>query len=299
MCKSCGRRIHNSTEMGSHLDWHVQMSKRAAHIAKSQSGSRWQNWYWDQDEWIMSTDVIFGVQNRATVAAMAAKSKSASAAAAAAAAKGYTPASLVSDDGQPSCTMCATEFKKEWSDEDENWMFRDVLRLGADDVAKARADIERIEKDKPAPAPAAVPEMDEEARALATVASGGVLPPAPATVPAAAVAVNSTQTAALASKESDRQLSLWRAHKVLKHALMFAGRIVHQACHYGVMANIAKMVRTKDEEGENAAAASEGEQGRRDGASPAPGAAAAAKLESSKPEPLKMEPKLEPLPALE
>ena len=305
VCKSCGRRIHTNAEMGSHLDWHFQMSKRAALIAKTQSGSKWQNWYWPAEEWIMATDVIFGVQNRTPSATAAAKAKGA--ASTGAAAKGYTPASLVADDTQPSCAICAEEFKKEWSDEDENWMYREVIRLGAEEVAKAREEIARIESEKPPPA---AQEMDEEARALAAVASGGILAPS-APSPAAAAATNSTQTAALASKESDRLQSLWRAEKVLKHTSMFAGRIVHQACHYGVMANIAKMVRPKEgEDREKDGATAEGAEhsSRRDGASPAPGASAAsaasAKLESTvKPEPqqlpLKTETKLEPLPALE
>ena len=113
-CKTCGRRIHSQGDMTIHLDWHFAMHKRAATIAKLQGGARWQNWYWDQEEWVHATDVIFGVQKRNAPGISAAGGGGGGAAATAttaagsdksAEAKKYAPQSVPADENQKQCMV--------------------------------------------------------------------------------------------------------------------------------------------------------------------------------------------------
>lgn len=105
--------------------------------------------------------------------------------------------------------MCGEEFVREWSDPDEDWMYRNCLRLTAADAAASVVELERLLA-LPAPEPAEA---------------------------------GSAQAVAAASKEDDRQNEIWRHQQILKHVEMYGGRILHQACHHGKMISIAKSKR--------------------------------------------------------
>lgn len=112
--------------------------------------------------------------------------------------------------------MCGEEFKTEWSDEDESWMFRECQRITPALVNDALAHIQQLEA--AAPTPDAV----------------------------AALEANSAQAVAHAAKEEERVTALYRWRKVLAHVQQHQGRIIHQACHHGLIANIMKSKRPED-----------------------------------------------------
>lgn len=131
-CKTCGRRIRDQSDMGSHLDWHSKMNKRAALLAKSiaaaasaadaagdanavnRAAVRSQNYYWEESEWIEADDVIFGVQTRAGAAKGAKPGATATAAApqaedemegASELLRKRAPQHVVADDNQKKCPV--------------------------------------------------------------------------------------------------------------------------------------------------------------------------------------------------
>jgi len=112
--------------------------------------------------------------------------------------------------------MCGEEFRTEWSDEDESWMFRDCQRITPALVADALGHIQQLEAE------------------------------APMTEAAAALEPGSAQAVAHGAKEEERVTALYRWRKVLAHVQQHQGRIIHQACHNGLIANIMKSKRPED-----------------------------------------------------
>jgi len=206
-CKTCGRRIRTPADMTAHLDWHFKMAKRNALIAK-QSGTRSQNWYWSESEWVAADDVIFGVQERGKIAGATAHTSAASAAQAAKEEAAKRAAmSEPADQTQKRCALCNEEFVEKWSDASEGWMYPACLRVTPEMLAEARAAVAALEAAKPATAPSAD-------------LGGG-------------------QAAAHAAKEEERLLALHRAQQVVQHMQTYQGRLLHSGCHFGLLSNIA------------------------------------------------------------
>ncbi|KAL8740205.1 MAG: hypothetical protein Q9190_007069, partial [Brigantiaea leucoxantha] len=131
-CSTCGQRFlateEGKTKKARHLDWHFRTNQRLADSAKRiQSRS----WYVDAHEWYKSRDNV-----DEDPAAMANGLENAQALAAAAAAKNdpknkFIPVPSDSALKNAPCPICQEKFDTSWSDEEQDFVWRDAIQIGA------------------------------------------------------------------------------------------------------------------------------------------------------------------------
>ncbi|KAL9614124.1 MAG: hypothetical protein Q9167_001409 [Letrouitia subvulpina] len=131
-CSTCGQRFlateEGKTKKARHLDWHFRTNQRLADSAKRiQSRS----WYVDAHEWYKSRDIV-----DEDPAAVANGIENAQALAAAAAAKNdpknkFIPVPSDSALKNAPCPICQEKFDTSWSDEEQDFVWRDAIQVGA------------------------------------------------------------------------------------------------------------------------------------------------------------------------
>jgi hypothetical protein len=217
-CGRCGRRTHTTDELTAHHAAHEACDRRNALLQKkANTSSLSQSWYWPQSEWIQAADVIFGVQRGPTgsVGADGAASSTQQSRTteshynAVPADQPPSPMRLevdLSDPDDMRCPICQDTCRKEWSDEDENWMYVACTRPSEADAASAWQKVQQLES------------------ALATSA-------------ASHLAHSTPQTAAVEEKDAECTMELAIQKRIFNRISMCCNQIVHHACFYGVLRN--------------------------------------------------------------
>jgi hypothetical protein len=215
-CGRCGRRTRTTDEMAAHHAAHEACDRRNALLQKkANTSSLSQSWYWPQSEWIQATDVIFGVQRGPTDsfgaygAASSTPQSRTTESYCNAVTDEHSPSPMrlevdLSDPDNMRCPICKDACRREWSDEDENWMYVACTRPSDADVASAWQKMQQLES---------------------------------ALVPASQVTQAAVQTAAVQEKDAECTMELAIQKRIFNCISMFCNQIVHHACFYRILHN--------------------------------------------------------------
>jgi hypothetical protein len=114
VCKQCGRRWREGeeAELASHLDFHFRVNRRTresvVHVAR--------DWYFCGDEWVAGgADVVVVEEGEGAVEEVQGED-------------------LLAEGGEGRCRVCGEEFERFWSEEEEDWYVRNVIKAGGEVV---------------------------------------------------------------------------------------------------------------------------------------------------------------------
>jgi hypothetical protein len=134
-CKQCGLRFNDGEKMSNHLDWHFKMNKRATNLAAKHSAH--QNYYWTEEEWIESDDVVFGKSSAQPINAEADNYNHMNSLG-----KENYPMELdisgqqskviASSETSLYCPVCNDKFSTVWDDEEEVWLYEGAIAVTVD-----------------------------------------------------------------------------------------------------------------------------------------------------------------------
>ena len=135
-CHTCGFRCPTPDAMSAHLDYHFKLNRRdAKRQALRATSSISQQYYWTEEEWLASDDVIFG-QKKFIADADEDDNNTIDVDADADAKSNDAVHSVACDESQPICPVDQEPFETYWDDDQEAWMYRACVRVHRDGDAE-------------------------------------------------------------------------------------------------------------------------------------------------------------------